>query len=205
MKNNYSNGVLGNSIDIHVDRCDNSAEIRADIKVDEFNSKRIWGQVLNCNGEPVPNSLVKLVRVVCQGNRKYYEGIAHTITDCEGFYQFDVCENLENECYKIIINKAVTGPEKVVKTNGGNCNACASDNRNPNGHGKYDPCRRYEPVVTNYNQNDCDCNNQECGGDHNHGHNHSNNCGCNEDYVDDRCINTHCKDSRYTNYASYTR
>lgn len=128
MRNNYSNGVLGNSVDINIDGGDNSTEIRADIKVYEFNSKRIWGQVLNCNGEPVPNSLVKLVRKIIQGNKKYYEGIAHTITDSEGFYQFDVCESLDNECYKIIINKAVTGPEKVIKSNNGTCNVCGVNN-----------------------------------------------------------------------------
>lgn len=190
-------GVLGNSIDIHVGKNDCSAEIRADVKVNEFESKRIWGQVLNCHNEPVPNSLVKLVRVVCQGNRKYYEGIAHTITDCEGFYQFDVCDNNDNECYKIIINKAITGQELVIDTQGGNCGACICG---PNGNGGYNPCLPYNPIVKPYDPNECDChppvnpcypcypNKPDC------------DCACEETYSP-----CNCNKGPKTNYATYTR
>ena len=196
-------GVLGNSIDIHVGKNDNSAEIRADVKVNEFESKRIWGQVLNCCNEPVPNSLVKLVRVVCQGNRKHYEGVAHTITDCEGFYQFDVCDNNDNECYKIIINKAITGQELVIDTQGGNCGAC-SPCGNGNGGG-YNPCQPYNPIVKPYDPSECDCNDKcyhPC---------QPNPCApvnpCKPNYdCDCECNESPCnhKDGK-TNYATYTR
>lgn len=228
------NGVLGNSIDIHVGKNDKGAEIRADIKVDEFTSKRIWGQVINCQNQPIKNSLVKLVRVVCQGDRKYYEGVAHTITDCEGFYQFDVCENNENECYKIIINKAVTGQEIVIDTKGGNCGYCDSNGcGNGNGGGAYNPCLPYNPIVKPYNPNECKCGghchndyNNNCNHNHNHNCNHNNNgCNCNEHYrnnyeynescynYNENCHNESCHNENEescnklpkTNYATYTR
>ncbi|MGL4741641.1 MAG: hypothetical protein ACRC41_12665 [Sarcina sp.] len=201
-----TSGILGNSIDIHVGRNDNSAEIRADVRVDEFQSKRIWGQVVNCKNEPIPNTLVKLVRVVCQGNRKHYEGVAHTVSDCEGFYQFDVCDNGDNECYKIIINKAVTGQELVIDTQGGNCNSC-STNGCGNGNGNYNPCPPYNPVVKPYDPSDCECNNScnanNCGC--NSGH-YQNSCGCNDvKFNDDTYQVNPCNNKPKTNYATYTR
>lgn len=144
MTNNYGNSMAGNSIDIHMDN-DNSVEIRADVRVDEFNSKRLWGQILNTKDQPVGNSLVKLVKVTCVGGKKHYEGIAHTNTDCEGFYQFDICADEPCDCYKVVVNKAVTGPEKVLETHGGNCYRGEYVN-GPNGeHYPVSPCEHPEP------------------------------------------------------------
>lgn len=132
--NQNNNGVFGNSIDIKVDPCNTAVEIRADVKVEEYLSKRIWGQIVNCDGMPIGNTLIKLVKIVQKGNSCEYIGMAHTVTDCEGFYQFDVCAN-EVGSYKIIVNKAVVGDEMVMETNGGNCNGCSQC-----GNSQYDPC-----------------------------------------------------------------
>lgn len=156
MKCNSNNGVLGNSIDIKVDPSNRDVEIRADVRVEEFMTKRLWGQIINCSGCPVPNTLIKLVKIITCGCRKEYLGIAHTVTDCEGFYQFDICSD-EEACYKIIVNKAVTGDETVIETGGGNCNACS-------GNPSYDPCAipkrhivAYEPCDNTRYQSDCRC------------------------------------------------
>ena len=154
--NENNNGVLGNSIDINVNPCSKDVEIRADVRVEEFMTKRLWGQILNCSGCPVPNTLIKLVKVVTYDCRKEYLGIAHTVTDCEGFYQFDICSD-EEACYKIIVNKAVTGGETVIETGGGNCNACS-------GAPSYDPCAvpkrhvvPYTPCDNTRYPSDCRC------------------------------------------------
>ncbi|MEF9934299.1 MAG: hypothetical protein RR539_05485 [Clostridium sp.] len=228
MKKFNNSGVLGNSIDICLDKCDKSAEIRADVRVEEFRSKRLWGQVLNCKGEPIANSLVKLVRVVCDKGRKFYQGVAHTITDCEGFYQFDICEN-QNECYKIIVNRAVTGKETVIDTRGGNCGACYGGPGGPggNGGGGYNPCPEYNPEIRPYTQCECEvCYEDECGGYHieddyyggydcwdkpmqgahccppSNGHVVKNSCGSNNS-----CGSKSGKSSCYSkkNYASYNK
>lgn len=215
MYNQCKNSVVGNSIDIKMECNDPSVEVRADIRVDEFNAKRLWGQILNCYDEPISNSLVKLVKVTCYNGKKMYEGIAHTTTDCEGFYQFDVCEE-EGAFYKVIVNKAVVGPEKIVMTEGGNCNACS--NRG------YDACKRYEPIYQKYEKLDCNgrhdnnchdnyhnCNRPNNCGHHNCGnhtdyceqHNdqcghHKNTCSCHEEQCN-------CSNDRKVNYATYTR
>lgn len=124
MEYENNNGVLGNSIDINMNSFCNAAEIKADIKVEEHCSKRIWGQVVNCYGEPISNVLVKLLKVENKCGYQKYVGVAHTVSDCEGFYQFDVCKNEYHECYKIIVNKVITGEEITIDTKGGNCNAC---------------------------------------------------------------------------------
>lgn len=132
---NENNGVFGNSIDINIDPCNSAVEIRADVKVEEFQTKRLWGQIVNCEGRPVPNTLIKLVKVLRKSCETEYIGMAHTVTDCEGFYQFDICAKEESD-YKIIVNKAVIGDEMVIQTGGGNCNACDSCDYNT-----YQPCK----------------------------------------------------------------
>lgn len=49
----------------------------------------LWGQVKDCNNYPVPYALLKLVKVICTGVGTQYQGVAHTVSDYEGFYQLD--------------------------------------------------------------------------------------------------------------------
>lgn len=115
-----TNMIIGNSVDIVVNKCD--SEIKADIVVSEFNSIRVWGQIKNCYGNPVSNALIKLIKVIKTCNGCKYEGVAHTISDCNGFYQFDICEDTSSNCYKILVGKSATGTERIVNDN--NCNPC---------------------------------------------------------------------------------
>lgn len=149
--------VSGNSI--VVDTNCNASEIKADIKVSEFDSLRLWGQVINCNGHAVSNVLVKLMRIVCTPHGESYQGIAHTITDCNGFYQFELCREDKNSKYKVLVSKAATGPELVHTNSNGECNTC-------NTH-QFDPCKQYAPIPYEYDYNNVGgvCNN-------NHGDNH---------------------------------
>lgn len=98
--------ILGTNVDVHVNK--NECEIRADIVVEKKKSVRIWGQVITCEHQVVEDALVELVRVInkCECGKKLYEGIAHTYTDCKGFYQFDVCD-YKGEVLKIIVGKPV--------------------------------------------------------------------------------------------------
>ncbi|WP_343338693.1 hypothetical protein TPELB_08960 [Terrisporobacter petrolearius] len=137
--------VSGNSLDINVDNC--NSEIRADIVVSEHSSIRLWGQVVNCNGDPVENVLVKLLKVDCRCGDIYYTGIAHTITDCDGFYQFDLCSD-ETSNYKILVSKATYGPEKTIPVEYNNCNPCYEDTHCCDCNSCYDNC---------YQNQDCDC------------------------------------------------
>ncbi|MFI3115607.1 MAG: hypothetical protein R3Y12_05655 [Clostridia bacterium] len=182
--NKSSNGVLGNSIDIKIDPCNPAVEIRADVQVEEFLTKRIWGQIINCNGIPIANTLIKLVKIVKKDFDCEYVGIAHTVTDCEGFYQFDVCAK-EESFYKIIVNKAVVGDEMVIKTAGGNCNSCQNS---------YDPCKMPNRYTVDYEKEHKKCPDFR-----------PNQCGCEQVF----CVDSHGSFETFTkprqNYATYTR
>lgn len=120
-----TNTILGNSIDVNLCNIEDS-EIRADVVVKQVNTKRLWGQIVDCEGMPMANALVKLIRVICHEDTVSYEGVAHTIADYQGFYQFDVCAD-DRSCYKILVNKSVTGGETVIDRRESACNPCACD------------------------------------------------------------------------------
>lgn len=114
--------IVGNSVTFTVNDCD--SEIKADAVVAYRDSVRVWGQIKDCKGKSVPYAYVKLLKITNNG----LVGVAHTITDCQGFYQFDICmcEESCNQKYTILVGKASTGPEKVVSNgmNGCYCNPC---------------------------------------------------------------------------------
>lgn len=130
---NYDPSIVsGNSLDVDINYCD--SEIRADIVVNEHSSVRLWGRVVNCDSEPVSNALIKLLKIEYRGNYYTYVGIAHTVSDCDGFYQFDIPysdNNCDSNSYKILVSKASYGPEKIIPINNLNCDPC-EDNCNCN-------------------------------------------------------------------------
>ncbi|MEF9958950.1 MAG: hypothetical protein RR448_00575 [Niameybacter sp.] len=105
--------IIGNSTAININPSISTSEIRADIRVGEYSAIRLWGQILNMNQQPISNALVKLVKIIGSESCPEYLGIAHTTSDCEGFYQFDICSN-ENAWYKILVGKSNTGREIII-------------------------------------------------------------------------------------------
>lgn len=96
--------IAGANVDVRANR--NESEVRADIVVEKKRSIRLWGQVLTADQIPVENALVQLVRVSnkCDCGKVVFEGIAHSVTDSQGFYQFDVF-NAQEDTFKIIVGK----------------------------------------------------------------------------------------------------
>ena len=120
--NDPCESVYGNSIDLEVNSDD--CEIKADILVSRTKSVRIWGQIKDCNNCAVEHALVKLLKITeCQ-----LYGLAHTVTDCLGFYQFEVPSCDTPIKYKIIVGKAAKGKERVVM-NDENCTCSCNCNK----------------------------------------------------------------------------
>lgn len=134
--------INGNSVDVQISSCD--SEVKADIVVSEFQSIRMWGQIKTCNGKPIGNAMLKLVKEVYKPCGCEYVGIAHTVSDCNGFYQFDVCPSEAGSCFKIIVSKAAVGNERVIcpQVEEG-CSPCINT---------YNPCDRQEQC-----QKPCEC------------------------------------------------
>ncbi|MDD4590770.1 MAG: hypothetical protein PHG06_10140 [Parabacteroides sp.] len=98
---NISKGIEGNIIDLDLKKCDR--EVRADIMVGSKDCIRVWGQVIDCECKPVSDALVNLLRSYTHHGKTEYEGVAYTVTDCCGFYQFDICTCDEHDKYKVIV------------------------------------------------------------------------------------------------------
>lgn len=117
--------ICGNSIDLDVNYTD--CEIHADIVVKKIHpTVRIWGQIKDCKGRPCGNCLLKLVRIIEKCDKIEYVGVAHTISDCEGFYQFDVRKYCHLSKYKIIVSKDAVGSERKVE-NQEACKCCPKE------------------------------------------------------------------------------
>lgn len=120
--------IIGNSVEFNIDPNSCTAEIQANVTICEFRSVRIWGQILNDCQEPVPNALVKLVKLIQTESDTQYQGIAHTVSDCDGFYQFDICSN-ENAWYKLLVGKSNTGKEIIIPDNSNCCTSMSDRNK----------------------------------------------------------------------------
>lgn len=133
--------VKGNSIQVELKKGD--CEVRADVVVARTNGVRIWGRVKDCEGNSVAYSLVKLVKIVNNCGGIDVEGIAHTITDCSGFYQFEVEACEVGAKYRILVHKAAAGCERRVPDSEMVCNPCAPPV--PPCNNPVDPCSPVEP------------------------------------------------------------
>ncbi|MCQ1530737.1 hypothetical protein [Lutispora saccharofermentans] len=121
--------VKGNAIDVELRP--NDCEVRADIVVDRERCIRLWGQIKDCEGKPVKDALVKLLKPIWKYGKIEYVGVAHTTTDCLGFYQFNICPDENNNKFRVIVSKAAKGNERVIYTGGGKCNPCADRQEKP--------------------------------------------------------------------------
>lgn len=114
--------VKGNAIELQLQKDD--CEVRADVVVAKTSGVRIWGQIRDCDGYPIENALIKLVKITHYCGKVGVQGIAHTMTDCTGFYQFDIncCE--VGAKYRVLVHKAAVGRERVVPESAMICNPC---------------------------------------------------------------------------------
>lgn len=106
-RNSDRSYIVGNSVDICVRECD--TEIKAKVVVQERDTVRVWGQVVDCQNRGVPFALVKLLKEGCRG----LESISHSITDCDGFYQFEVCPERDGREFTILVSKDARSRERV--------------------------------------------------------------------------------------------
>lgn len=117
--------VKGNSIEVELSKDD--CEVRADVVVERTSGVRIWGQIRDCDGFPVKYALIKLVKISTYCGKIDVQGVAHTISDCTGFYQFEVSPCNVGTKYRVLVSKAVECCERKVPDSELLCNPCSSD------------------------------------------------------------------------------
>lgn len=88
-------------------------EIRVDIVTERVRQVVvIWGYVKDCGGCPVSGALVKLQQHGCRPQE--LRGIAHTFTDCKGYYQFDLMGDCGGK-FRVVASKSACGREHEGK------------------------------------------------------------------------------------------
>ena len=119
--NNNCEYIQGNSTDLHINPKD--CEVRVDLRVNRKKGVRVWGQVKDCENIAVSGVLVKLLKVINYCGKQDFVGVSHTITDCNGFYQFEL-NKCDDSDYKIIVSKDASGNERTVSTDENDCEPC---------------------------------------------------------------------------------
>lgn len=98
-----------NSIDLLInDSC--KSEIRADIILNKLEVITIYGQVKDCEGCPISNVLIKLMK--CCGNK--LKEVDCTTSDCQGFYLFKVYLPQPKGNYRLIFTQTDFILEDIV-------------------------------------------------------------------------------------------
>ncbi len=117
--------IVGNSKWVPVTFLDCDVKVH-DIDVKKKKDKvRLSGQVVDCNGYGVSNVLVNLLKYHSRTGETV--GVAHTITDCDGNYIFEVDKPSIfdfYDVYKIIVGKAAKGAERPDLFPFNNCEPC---------------------------------------------------------------------------------
>lgn len=119
MTENDSSLIVGDvSKKINISTGLKSNEIRVDLQVKTLKSVKVWGQIIKEDNEPVNNALVKIVKELKDDKgRKEYLGVADSITDCGGFYQFCICIDDANipSTFKVFVGMQALDHEIHVK------------------------------------------------------------------------------------------
>lgn len=95
--------VQGKTIDIDIKHSD--CDIRLDLIVEKKKLCKLWGQVKDKDGNFIDGALVSLLKpqYVC-GKIEYFP-VATTISDCSGFYQFEIDQLEKGLKYKVTVSK----------------------------------------------------------------------------------------------------
>lgn len=107
--NNYHTevctSILPRGKDIFISK--NDCDKQVNIKVDKVSTVIIKGYVTDLYDRPVSNALVSLIKCLDNGRKIT---ICHTYTDCDGYYQFDIKKNRDDNCegkYRVYVSKCM--------------------------------------------------------------------------------------------------
>jgi hypothetical protein len=96
--------VQGKTVDIGINH--NDSEIRLDLIIEKKKVSKLWGQVKDTKGFAVEGALVSLLKPqYIRGNLEYYP-ISTTISDCMGFYQFEIDQLEKGLKYRVSAGKS---------------------------------------------------------------------------------------------------
>lgn len=124
---------------------DNHRKFNPSVITQNYNYSKIWGQIKNYCNCPLPNVLILLIRITPHFNGFYsYQCISYTISNYNGFYQFNINLDYSNSIYKVFVEQSALG-ERITQFND-----CKNYNVN-----ELPRKAHYERYSTIPNYNDC--------------------------------------------------
>lgn len=86
--------------------CENDFDVRLDLTIDKKKVGKVWGQVKDDTGKCVENALVTLLEPKYVRGYVEYFPIATTLSDCMGFYQFQIAKLEAGLKYRVNVAKS---------------------------------------------------------------------------------------------------
>lgn len=80
-------------------------EIKLDIVLQEKQISKIWGRIVDSNHKPVENAIVTLLRPEYIHFKLEYIQINTTLSDGDGFYEFEISESNKNVNYVVSVER----------------------------------------------------------------------------------------------------
>lgn len=96
--------MRGKTVDVDLKHSD--CDIRLDLIVERKRISRLWGQVKDTNGNYVENALVTLLRPQYKRGVIEYFPVTTTLSDCMGFYQFEIDKLEKGLQYRVTVGKS---------------------------------------------------------------------------------------------------
>ena len=102
----YENNLIcfeSKTLDIELQSIE--SEIQLDITLEEKQVSKIWGRIVDSNHKPVEDAIVTLLRPEYANFKLEYIKVNITLSDNDGFYEFEINESNKNVNYVVSVEK----------------------------------------------------------------------------------------------------
>lgn len=96
--------IQGKTVDVELKQSD--CDVRLDLVVEKKRFLKLWGQVKDTHGAFVEDALVTLFKPQYIRGEIEYLPISTTISDCMGFYQFEIDQLEKDLKYRVSVGKS---------------------------------------------------------------------------------------------------
>lgn len=98
------NYIKGTTTDLEINN-NNNSDIRLDFIIEKKYLSKLWGQVKDTDGKCVEDAFVILLKPKYIKGIVEYFPIATTVSDCMGFYQFEIDSLEKGLKYRVSVGK----------------------------------------------------------------------------------------------------
>ncbi|MGL4914219.1 MAG: hypothetical protein ACRC3Y_17500 [Romboutsia sp.] len=102
----YENNLICfESKTLEVELKNKESEIKLDVVLEEKQISKIWGRIVDTNHRPIENVIVNLLRPEYIHFKLEYIQVNATLSDSDGFYEFEINEYNKNVNYVVSVER----------------------------------------------------------------------------------------------------